>query len=242
MHYVQHLYGFQTRQRLRLGRAVTVYEGEQAVLFRNGRVADTLGPGRFRNWRLDASVRTVDMRPWVLPVPTQEVPTADGTTVKVTLAALARVTDAVQFVTASQSAVEAVYLAVQLAVRVVVGTTTVEDLLAGRPDLSARLLDACDLAGVGAAGVAVDRVELKDLILSSELKRARAEVLVARAQGLAALERARGETAAMRSLANAARAVSDNPALLQLRLLQELGATTGHTVIVGMPPLGTLAS
>ncbi|MCA1706792.1 MAG: hypothetical protein LC808_27445 [Actinobacteria bacterium] len=65
---------------------------------------------------------------------------------------------------------------------------------------------------------------------------------MARAEGLAALERARGETAALRNLANAARLCADNPALLQLRLLQQLSTGSGHTVVIGTPPLGTPGS
>jgi len=60
-------------------------------------------------------------------------------------------------------------------------------------------------------------------------------VTKARQEGLAALERARGETAALRNLANAARLVSDNPALMQLRLLQVVGEQSGNTVVLGMP-------
>lgn len=83
---------------------------------------------------------------------------------------------------------------------------------------------------------------IKDIILSGELKRAQAEVLVARAQGLAALERARGETAALRSLVNAARMAAGNPALLQLRLIQQLGTSAGHAVIIGAPSALPLAN
>jgi regulator of protease activity HflC (stomatin/prohibitin superfamily) len=76
------------------------------------------------------------------------------------------------------------------------------------------------------------------VIFPAEIKKAQAEVVVARAQGLAALERARGETAALRNLANAAALLKDNPALLQLRLVQQLAATAGHTVVFGQAPLG----
>ena len=75
-------------------------------------------------------------------------------------------------------------------------------------------------------------------LVPADLKRAQAQVLIARADGLAALERARGETAALRNLANAARLLSDNPVLLQLRLFQQLSSTSGHTVVIGAPPLG----
>lgn len=224
-------------RRIRVGRAFTVQAWEQAVVFRRGALAKTLRPGRHRVWTRDTSVQSIDTRPWILQVPTQEIPTADGTTVKVTVSAAVRVVDPVAYVVGSQAPNAVVYLAVQIALRTVVGATTVEDLLASRPDLGERLLAAVDADAAAGIGLAVDRLDIKDVILSAELKRAQAEVLVARVHGLAALERARGETAALRGLANAARAAADNPALLQLRLLQELGSTTGHTVVIGMPPL-----
>ncbi len=221
---------------VRPGRLVTVDQWERALLFRTGALVDTLGPGGHRRWRSRYTLRRVDMRPWVLLVPTQEVPTADGVSVKVTAAGQVQVADPVAFVTAVQDAHGALYLAVQVALREVVAAHPVEDLLAGRAELGAELTAA--VRGLDQLGVAVVHLELKDVVLPADLKRARAEVLVAKAQGLAALERARGETAALRSLANAARQAEGSPALLQLRLLQQLAATPGHTVVIGTPPLG----
>ena len=65
------------------------------------------------------------------------------------------------------------------------------------------------------------------------LKQLFAQVAVAKQEGLASLERARGETAALRSLANAAKMMDDNPNLYNLRLLQVLGESSGNTVVVG---------
>ncbi len=61
----------------------------------------------------------------------------------------------------------------------------------------------------------------------------------ARKEGLAALERARGETAALRNLANGAKVLENNPHLMQLRLLQVLEKNSGNTIIVstGEKPL-----
>jgi len=221
---------------LRRGRRVTVNQWEQGLLFRYGRLETVLEPGSHRRWGGGFTLRAVDMRPWVVLVPTQEVPTAAGATVKVTVAGQAHVMDAATYVTAARNAEQALYLAVQVALRELVATTTVEDLLANRGDVGNRLL--AGVRGLDTLGLAVDQLELKDIVLPGELKRAQAEVLVARAQGTAALERARGETAALRSLANAARMAADNPVLVQLRLLQQLEASMGHTVVIGTPPLG----
>ena len=212
---------------------------ERALLFRNGAVVRTLDPGAYRLWASGWSLRRVDVRPWILQVPTQEVPTSDGVTVKVTAAGRVRVVDPVTYVTASQDPLGALYLAVQVALRELVAAASVEDLLAARGDIGLQLL--ASTRGVEELGLAIEQLELKDIVLPADLKRAQAQVLIARAEGLAALERARGETAALRNLANAARLCADNPALLQLRLLQQLSTGPSHTVVIGSPPLGAVA-
>src|SRR5262249_10211862 len=62
-----------------------------------------------------------------------------------------------------------------------------------------------------------------------------AQVVKAQKEGQAALERARGETAALRNLANAARTMEENPTLLQLRALQTLADSPGNTLVLGLP-------
>ena len=225
-----------TGHALRRGRRVTVNQWEQGLLFRHGRLETVLEPGPHRRWGSGFTLRAVDLRPWIVLLPTQEIPTADGATVKVTVAGQARVTDANIYVTAARDNEQALYLAIQVALRELVATTTVDDLLTGRGDAGGQLLSR--VRGLDALGVAIEQLEMKDIILPAELKRAQTAVLVARAQGTASLERARGEAAALRSMANAARLASDNPALLQLRLLQQLEASTGHTVVIGTSAIG----
>ena len=62
-------------------------------------------------------------------------------------------------------------------------------------------------------------------------------MLKAKQEGQAALERARGESASLRNLANAARVLEGNPALMNLRLMQSLSAaqSAGNTLVFGMP-------
>lgn len=117
---------------LRRGRRVTVRAWERAVLFRYGAHVDTLGPGAHRRWTGGFTLRRVDMRPWVLQVPTQEIPTADGVNVKVTVAGRVAVSEAAVFITAAQDPTAALYLAVQVAVRELIANTSVDQLLAAR--------------------------------------------------------------------------------------------------------------
>jgi regulator of protease activity HflC (stomatin/prohibitin superfamily) len=79
-------------------------------------------------------------------------------------------------------------------------------------------------------------VNVKDIMFAGEFKKIFSQVVEARQEGLAALEKARGETAALRSLANAAKLIESNPALMQLRLLQTFGETSGNSMILKLSP------
>jgi len=113
---------------------------------------------------------------------------------------------------------------------------TLEALLGQRLDIGAQLLARVQ-PEAAKVGISVTAVEVKDVTLPNDLKRAFAEVLKAKQEGQAALERARGESAALRNLANGARVLEGNPALQNLRLMQSLTAAqhAGNTIILGMP-------
>ena len=229
------LYGYGTiGRRVRRGSRITVQPWEQGLLLRDGALVKQLGAGSVRVWRARCELRTFDTRPSIVNLPTQEIPTADGVTVKLTATVCRKIVDAATYLSGSQDADQVLYLAVQIALREVVSDTTIEQLLGGRGDLPEKLLQA--VRGVEGLGLQVDAVEIKDIVLPSDLKRAQAQVLIARSEGLASLERARGETAALRALANAARLTAENPTLFQLRLLQQLASSPGHTVVIGSEP------
>jgi regulator of protease activity HflC (stomatin/prohibitin superfamily) len=111
---------------------------------------------------------------------------------------------------------------------------TIDDLLQHRTGVGPAVLER-SAEPAKAVGVELVAVDVKDLMFPGPLKRTFAQVVEARQQGLAALEKARGETAALRNLANAARMVESNPSLLQLRLLQQLETSSGNTLVLGFP-------
>jgi regulator of protease activity HflC (stomatin/prohibitin superfamily) len=81
-------------------------------------------------------------------------------------------------------------------------------------------------------------VSIKDISFPGELRNTFAQVVNARKEGLAALERARGESAALRNLANAAHLLDEHPNLQHLRLLQTLERQGGNTVVILPPEAG----
>jgi regulator of protease activity HflC (stomatin/prohibitin superfamily) len=219
-------------------RTVTVFEYERGLLYVRGRFQSVLEPGRYRLWTSARTINKVDVRPRVVAVPGQEVLTADGIAVKTSLVAQCEVTDPVTAINRQASWEGALHVELQLALRQIVSSETIESLLQVRPQLGERLTQLA-VPGAARLGVRLERVDVRDLTLPGDLKKLFTQVTKARQEGLAALERARGESAALRNLANAARMVSDNPALMQLRLLQVVGEQSGNTVVLGMPSTAT---
>jgi regulator of protease activity HflC (stomatin/prohibitin superfamily) len=215
---------------------VTIFEYQRGLLYRRGRFERVLEPGRYRLRKRQTMVRTVDVRPAFVSVAGQEVLTADGVTLKLSIAVQFQFTDLDLAFNKNADAVAGMYLTLQMALREIVGSATIDELLANRAQIASRLA-AIATEPIAAMGVRLISADVKDIMFPGELKRIFAQVVEARQEALAALERARGETAALRSLANAARAVKDNPALLQLRTLQALSEAAAATFVFGTPEL-----
>jgi regulator of protease activity HflC (stomatin/prohibitin superfamily) len=210
----------------------TVYEFERGLRYRKGKFTGQVGPGRYWHSGRSGRITRIDVRPATLTLPGQELLTSDGITVKVSLLATIEINDPATAVNKVQNYMQAIYAALQVALREEVAGMTIESLLADRSTLGKKLLER-SVAAVADIGVTLKTADVRDVMLQGDLKRVFAQEVAARKEGVAALEKARGETAALRNLANAARMIEDNPALYQLRLLQQLGATGGNTVVLG---------
>ena len=216
--------------------AFVVNEGFKGLFYRKGRFVELLPPGRHVRWGFRLTLNTCDVRRAILTIAGQEVLTADSVAVKVSLLITYQIVDPDKALHQTQAWCSDLHTGGQLAARTVIGGTTLEALLAQRGELSAKLLALVQPVGAK-IGIDIQSVEVRDVMLPADLKRAYSDTLKAKQEGLAALERARGESAALRNLANAARLLDGNPALQNLRLLQSLadGRGTGHTLVMGVP-------
>jgi regulator of protease activity HflC (stomatin/prohibitin superfamily) len=217
-------------------RALTVHEYEVGLLYRRGHFVRVLRPGVYRAGLLRREIVVLDARRRFAAVPGQEVLSQDGVGLKVSVAVSFELADPVAAVHRAADREQALHVIVQLALRAAVGALRIDDLLAQREELGRRLRDAV-APQAAELGLRIHAVEVKDVMLPGELKRVFAEVARAQKEGQAALERARGETAALRSLANAARLVQESPGLMGLRTLQTIAeaASRGGTVVMGVP-------
>jgi regulator of protease activity HflC (stomatin/prohibitin superfamily) len=222
-------------------RHITIHETQAGLLYRNGRFERVLATGRHRLIGRQVSVVRIDMRRRLLTVGSQEVLTSDSVQLRLTVLVAFRVSDPARAVHEFESYEHELHLATQLALRAAIGERSVEDLLEHRLDIGERL-DELVAATAPDLGLRIESVQLRDVMLPGNLKSAFAEVLQARAEGRATLERARGESAALRSLANAARVMDATPGLMNLRLLQTMeqgSAVPGTTRFVVHVPSGS---
>ncbi|RYG25182.1 slipin family protein [bacterium] len=211
----------------------TVKEHEVALRYHNGRVVAVLGPGKHFVGR-DTLLR-VDTRSRIVAVPMQEFPTCEGLSVRISLHLEYRVADARKAVESTQDFEKAAYAEAQLVLRDAVSERTIEEILEGRRTLQELLTSSAE-ARFGALGLGLIRLAVRDLALPADIRKVATQVEMARREGLASLERARGEGAALRSLANSARLLDRNPALLALRAIQGMERSPGSTVVLQGEP------
>jgi len=211
-------------------RVHTTYEWNTDLLYVNGRYKRTLAAGRHRLFRplgkIDIfSVRSAEQW-WTSGL--TDVSSAERLPFRAGALVHFRVTDprGWHLNDGYQRLQKATFAALVEAV----GRYRIEELMADRGPAGAHVAErlAATMADCEILGAAVDSLQLPP-----ETRRLFIEVEKARLEGLAALERARGEQAALRSLANAARLLKDNPDLLKLRLLQTVGAGRGATLVLG---------
>lgn len=211
----------------------TVFEYERGLKFSKGRLTGVLGPGQYWHLAGRTMIRRIDTRPSRVVVGGQEVLSADGVALKASLTATVQITDVEKAVLGSDDYHAAIHTELQLALRALASSLPIEDLLQKRQEIPAALKKAA-APPLAALGIDLLDASLRDLTFPGELKKIFAQVVKARQEGLAALEKARGETAALRNLANAAALIERSPSLMQLRALQVLAQQPGNTLVLGI--------
>jgi hypothetical protein len=217
-----------------LFRLVTVHDYERGLRYSRGRFRGLVPAGSHLVFRPLAELRVLDARPSYLQVDGQEILLRDGSSVRVSLAARHVLGDPVAAVTGDVDAWHALYVSLQLGLRDELAGRTLDEAIADRAAIGPAILERVS-PSVSALGLELKSVEVRDVMVGGDLRRAYASVVVARKDGEAALERARAETAALRNLANAGSLIEDHPGLLQIRLLQQVGGTSGNTLMINVP-------
>jgi regulator of protease activity HflC (stomatin/prohibitin superfamily) len=213
----------------------TVERNHVGVSFQDGDYVETLPPGEYAFWHKVAASKLVevDLREQTLDIAGQEIMTADKVTLRMNAVVTYRIVDARQAVTVSDGATQSLYREAQLALRAVVGTRDLDTFLTEK-DAVTRAFEEAVRRRAGELGLAIVSVGVRDIILPGEMKDLMNKVTEAKKAAEANLIVRREETAAMRSQANTARLLADNPTLMRLRELEVLEkvATSGKLSVV----------
>jgi regulator of protease activity HflC (stomatin/prohibitin superfamily) len=212
-------------------------EYERAVVFRLGRLTPFRGPGIiFIIPILERAVR-IDLRVVTLDIAPQDVITRDNVSIKVSAVLYFRVIDPSRAVTEVANYLFATTQLAQTTLRSVGGQTELDELLAQRDKLNARIQEIVD-AQTEPWGVKVTLVELKNIDLPQDMQRAIAAQAEAERERRAKVIAAEGEFQAAQRLAEAAEIMNKSPVTLQLRYLQtlkEIASENNSTTIFPIP-------
>lgn len=216
---------------------VAVPEKHAGVYFRNGQYMQTLNAGTHAFWKQEDrfQVVSVSLAEQSLDISGQDIMTSDKVTLRVNAGVAFRVTDPERFVRVAEDARQVLYREVQLCLRALVGTNTLDDLLADKASMADRMRD--EVSGrAQSLGIALISVGLRDVILPGDMKALLNRVTEAKKAAEANLIVRREETAAMRSQANTAKLMENNPVLMRLReleLLEKISTNSRLSVMLG---------
>lgn len=200
-----------------------VPEFSVGVLTVDGKVLRLLAPGGYAFWRFNrtVAVEAVDLRVQSSEVSGQEILTKDKVALRLNLGATWRYADVLQAFARNAKPAEALYRELQFALRAVVGTRTLDELLENK-SLIDEGVNAQVRARLDGSGLVLENVGVKDIILPGEMKTILAQVVEAEKSAQANVIRRREETAATRSLLNTAKVMEENPTALRLKELETL--------------------
>jgi len=182
-------------------------------------------------------MQKVSLRVMALDIPPQDVITRDNISIKVNAVLYMRVKDPVKAVIGVENYLYATSQLAQTTLRSVLGETELDELLANREKINSILKQIIDQRSED-WGIEMSAVEVKDVDLPPEMKRAMARQAEAERERRAKVINAEGELQASEKLAQAAAIIGREPAAIQLRYLQtvtEIASEKNSTTIFPIP-------
>ena len=212
-------------------------EYERGVIFRLGRVIDTKGPGLIILIPVVDRMVKVDMRTITMDVPPQDVITRDNISIKVNAVVYFKVMEANDAVINVENYLYATSQLAQTTLRSVCGQVELDELLSQREKINLQIQEILDRS-TEPWGIKVSHVEVKQIDLPEEMKRAIAKQAEAERERRAKVISAEGEFQAAQKLIEAAALMETQPMSLQLRYLQtlnQIAAENSSSILFPIP-------
>jgi len=215
-----------------------LFEYERGVVFRLGKLTRAKGPGLVFLLPFGIErMRKMDLRIVALDIPPQDTITKDNVSVRVNAVVYFRVSAPTTAVVEIEDYYFATSQLAQTTLRSVIGQSELDQLLAERERINEIVRTIID-EGTDPWGIEVTGVEIKDIDLPSEMKRAMAKQAEAERERRAKVIAAEGEYQASTKLVAAAEIMQQFPGSMQLRFLQtvvEIAAENNSTTLFPIP-------
>lgn len=212
-------------------------EYERGIKFSFGKFSKIMNPGWNIVLPIFQSYKKVDIRTKAVDVPEQDAITKDNVSVRINAVIYYKIFDASKAILAVENYYYATSQLTQTTMRNIVGSVTLDELLAEREKISTKICEVIDEA-TDPWGIKVENIELKDISLPEEMQRVIAKVAEAEREKVAVITKAAGEVEASENLAIAAKKMSDTPGALHLRTLatlNDLSSDQSNTIIFAIP-------
>ena len=216
---------------------VQVNEYERGIKFSFGKFNKTMNPGWNFVIPIFQSYKKVDIGTKAVDVPEQDAITRDNVSVRINAVIYYKIFDASKAILEVENFYYAVSQLAQTTMRNVVGSVSLDELLAEREKLSESICKIIDEA-TDPWGIKVENVELKDVSLPEEMKRVIARAAEAERERAAVITKAQGEVEAAKNLAEAANTMASTPGALHLRTLStisDISSDQSNTILMCLP-------
>ena len=215
-----------------------LFEYERGVIFRLGKLTRAKGPGLIFLIPFGIErMNKMDLRIVALDIAPQDTITKDNVSVRVNAVVYFRVADPTRAVVEIEDYYFATSQLAQTTLRSVIGQSELDELLAERERINETVRLIID-EGSDPWGIEVTGVEIKDIDLPQEMKRAMAKQAEAERERRAKIINAEGEYQASGKLVAAAETIQKFPVAMQLRFLQtvvEVAAENNSTTLFPIP-------
>ena len=214
-----------------------INEYERAVILRLGKFYSVKGPGLIILIPIIDKMIKIDLRIVTLDVPPQEIITKDNVSIRVSAVVYYRVMDPEKAFLQVEDYHYATSQLAQTTLRSICGQAELDEVLAEREKLNLKIQEILD-ADTEPWGVKVSKVEIKEIDLPEEMKRAMAKQAEAERERRAKIISADGEYQAAKTLLEASQIMAQNPITLQLRYLQtltEIATEKNSTILFPLP-------
>lgn len=198
-----------------------VADYERGMLIVEGKLVEELASGTYFYWTqlLTVLVKKVDLRAQQMEIGGQEVLTKDKSTVRINFNVVYRTVNLQKAVMENKDVEKQLYVMLQLILRRLVGSQTLDELLALKEQTAKDLYIAAS-ENAEKMGLKIEDLGVKDIILPGDMREIMNQVLIAEKRAQANTITRREETASVRSMLNTAKLMEENEMLWKLKEME----------------------